>query len=503
MRHTALQTSLIPLLLTIVLVGFVSGCALNPVSGTPDVVFMSEASEINIGSSNDTKIREQYGVYENPELQAYINRVGQQLAAQSHRPGLGYHFTVLDSPAVNAFALPGGYIYITRGILAYLNSEAELAAVLGHEIGHVTARHGVRQYTAATATGFVGAIIGVATGIGATQDLFNKVFGNAILSGYGRDHELESDRLGAEYLARTGYDPQAVIKVIGVLKNQEAYEKKLAAAENRQPRIYHGVFASHPSADKRLQEVVGEADKFKSLSEPKLAREDYFKQIDKLAFGIITKSSGKLTKGGLLYTNRYYLPEIDLAIDLPSGWSLQQTLDTITATSTDQQSLLQLDVRELEKNVTPDEFLRRHMQLSTLPKGGAVTGLSQTSYTTVLPLATAFSARETRAIVVDHKNRRLFFQGTARTHEGFTAADPVFLATARSLRPLKADEKQLMERTGTAQRLRVIQARPGDTFASLAKKSPLNKNGEDTLRLINNLFPDGEPQAGELIKIIE
>jgi predicted Zn-dependent protease len=503
MRHTLRHISSIPLLLTLLATGFATGCAINPVSGTPDVVFMSEVSEINIGSDYDVKIREKYRVYENPELQAYINRIGQELAAHSHRPKLVYHFTVLDSPEVNAFALPGGYVYITRGILVYLNSEAELAAVLGHEIGHVTARHAVRQHTASAATGFVGAVIGIATGISATQDLFNNVLGNAILSGYGRDHELESDRLGAEYLARTGYDPQAVLKVLGILKNQEEYEKKRAAAENRPPRIYHGVYASHPSADKRLQEVVGQADKFKSLSEPKLAHEDYLKQIDKLAFGLTVKDSGKLTKGSLLYSHHYYLPELDLAIDFPANWNLQQAQDTITATSPDQQSLLQLYVRELEKNVAPDEFLKQQMQLSDIPKGSAVKGLSQTSFTTVLPLATAFSGRKTRAIVVDQKNRRLLFQGTARTPEGFTANDPVFLATAHSLRPLKPDEKQLLERRGIQQRLRVVQARPGDSFAGLVKKSPLNKNGEDILRQINDRFPDGEPQAGELIKIIE
>src|SRR3989344_4324957 len=242
MRIPAFQGLLIPFLLTMVVAGGIAGCAMNPVSGTPDLVFMSESSEINIGSGNDAKIRGKYGVYDSPALQSYAQQVGQKLAA-----------------------------------------------VLGHEIGHVTARHGVRQYTAATATGFVGAIIGVATGIGATQDLFNNVFGNAILSGYGRDHELESDRLGAEYLARAGYDPQAMIKVIGVLKNQEEFEKKRAAAENRPPHIYHGVFASHPSADKRLHEVVAEADKFKTVSATKLAREDYLKQIDKLAYGIVTK----------------------------------------------------------------------------------------------------------------------------------------------------------------------------------------------------------------------
>jgi predicted Zn-dependent protease len=502
MRIPAFQGLLIPFLLTMVVAGGVAGCAMNPVSGTPDVVFMSEPSEINIGTENDIKVRERYGVYDNPELQAYVQRVGQQLVAHSHRPGLAYHFTVLDSPEVNAFALPGGYIYITRGILPYLNSEAELAAVLGHEIGHVTARHAVRQYTAATATGFVGAFIGIATGIPVTQDLFNTL-GNAMLSGYGRDHELESDRLGAEYIARASYDPQAMIRVVGVLKNQEEFEKKRAAAENRAPRIYHGVFASHPSADQRLQEVVGQADKFKTLSEPKLARGEYLAQIDKLAFGAVSKGAGKMTKGSLMYANHYYLPEIDLAIDFPADWNLQQSLDTVTAISPDQQALLQLDVRELEKNVAPDEFLKRHLQLNTKPTGSSIKGISPSSFTAVLPDAAPFSARETRATVVDHKNRRLLFQGTARTHEGFTATDTLFLTTARGLRPLNADEKQLLERKGQEQHLRIVRAKSGDTFASLAKKSHLKDNGESVLRLINSMFPDGEPQAGEFIKIIE
>src|SRR3989344_4174407 len=128
MRNRVFQRLLTPLLLTATAVGFTSGCATNPVSGTPDLVFMTEAKEIQLGNSYDSKVRTRYSVYPDPALQAYVQEIGQKLAAQSHRPHLKYHFTVLDSPEVNAFALPGGYVYITRGILAYINSEAELAA---------------------------------------------------------------------------------------------------------------------------------------------------------------------------------------------------------------------------------------------------------------------------------------------------------------------------------------------------------------------------------------
>jgi predicted Zn-dependent protease len=261
-----------------------SGCATNPVTGDKDFVLLSESEEISLGRRYHQDILREMSVYQDPDLAAYVSRVGQRVASASHRPGLNYQFTVIDSSDVNAFALPGGYIYITRGLLAYLNSEAELAAVLGHEIGHVTARHAVRQHSASTAAGVAGAILQATTGVQGSQDLFN-VFGKAILSGYGREHELESDRLGAQYLARTGYDPQAMLKVIGVLKNQELFERQRAREENREPRAYHGVFASHPDNDRRLQEVVSEANRLRNGSGTRIGREDYLSEIDGLRFG--------------------------------------------------------------------------------------------------------------------------------------------------------------------------------------------------------------------------
>ncbi len=492
MRIPAFHGLLIPLLLTLVLAGGATGCAMNPVSGTPDVVFMSESSEINIGTENDAKIREKYGVYENAELQAYVNQVGQKLAAQSHRSGLTYHFTVLDSPEVNAFALPGGYVYITRGILAYLNSEAELAAVLGHEIGHVTARHAVRQYTAATATGFVGAFIGIATGIPATQDLFN-TFGGVMLSGYGRDHELESDRLGAEYIARAGYDPQAMIRVIGVLKNQEEFEKKRAAAENRPPRIYHGVFASHPSADKRLHEVVGEADKFKTLSAPVVAHEDYLKKIDDLLFG-------QAARTGVRHGNNYYHRDFNFALGIPANWVVEfDSYYMMRLVSPDKQATLQIESESQTQEVPASEFLKTRMNVSEFDQPGPIKGQALTSYTGVVPESPTLGTNKTRVAAVYFNGRRYLFQGTVKEPGAFAANDPSFLSTARSLRALTEKEKRL----AGGLRIRIMRAKAGDTFTALAQRSPQVQYGESILLLINDKFPFGEAQPGELIKIIE
>src|SRR5215510_10303144 len=129
--------------------GWSFGCARNPVTGKRQIVLVSESQEIAMGRESDPQVRREYGVTDNAALQQYVQTIGKKLAAVSHRPNLEWHFAVVDSPVVNAFAIPGGYVYITRGILAYLGSEAELAGVVGHEIGHVTARHTVRQMTRA------------------------------------------------------------------------------------------------------------------------------------------------------------------------------------------------------------------------------------------------------------------------------------------------------------------------------------------------------------------
>ncbi|MBN4078618.1 M48 family metalloprotease [Gammaproteobacteria bacterium AH-315-C21] len=175
---------------------------------------MSEKAEIKLGRESPQQVVNQFGLDDDPELQASVQKMGEQLALNSYRSDLAYRFTVLDSDQVNAFALPGGDISITRGIMAYLNSEAELAAVLGHEVGHVTVRDGVQQASQQQATGFgylIGSILVPELRAAGAQNLFN-LLGTAWIRGYGREHELEADSLGAEYIARSGYQPIEVVR---------------------------------------------------------------------------------------------------------------------------------------------------------------------------------------------------------------------------------------------------------------------------------------------------
>lgn len=481
-------------LICIALTAALSGCATNPVTGQADFVLMSEKQEISMGRQYDPEIRKKYGVYDDPKLQSYVQQVGERLAANSHRSNLVYRFTVLDSPDVNAFALPGGYIYITRGILAYINSEAELAAVLGHEIGHVTARHSVRQYTSAMAAGIGASILSARIpelGGQAGQQLLN-VIGNALLSGYGREHELESDRLGAEYLARSGYDPNAVLGVIGILKNQEEFEKKRAKAEGREPRIYHGVFASHPSADKRLQQVVGQAKKFKTTAATRIGREEYLKHLNGTVFGDSAKE-------GVRHGSNFYHRDLNFVLKFPDGWRLENSPKSITAQRPDRNAIIQVQAQDLNKRITPREFMQQRLKLERLEREGELGGTSLPSYTAISRITMPFGKRDARVTVVFYNERAYIFSGATKNPEDFSKTDPLFLATARSLRPLTAKQKKLAQ----GLRIRITRAGAGTTFAKLAKQSPISNYAESTLRLVNNKFPKGEPKRGEQIKIVQ
>ena len=247
-------------LLTVLCVALTAaGCAVNPATGGANLVLMTENKEKEIGLEEHEKVLASMPIYKDDVLQAYVERVGNDIAAVSHRPDLAYTFTIIDNPEINAFALPAGYVYVNRGLLTFMNSEAELAAVLAHEIAHITARHAVQQQArgglAKTASTVGGIVTAVATGsgyVGSQISDIASIWAQSGLSGFGREDELEADSLGAEYIVNAGYDPAAMIEVITVLKNQEDFNRKVAGKGGG----YHGLFATHPRNDKRLQEAI-------------------------------------------------------------------------------------------------------------------------------------------------------------------------------------------------------------------------------------------------------
>ena len=202
------------------------GCAVNPVTQKREIMIYSDAAEVEMGKEAHAEVIRQYGKYEDPSLQRYTNEIGQGLAEVSHRPNIQYHYMVVDKPFINAFALPGGYVYITRGMLAHLNSEAELAGVLGHETGHITARHGVKRLQKAMASQFVLAGVAIATeSEGLVQG--SSILLTAALQTYSRKDEHQADELGNLYAFKAEYDPT---KSMGFLKTLKKMDKTTPSA---------------------------------------------------------------------------------------------------------------------------------------------------------------------------------------------------------------------------------------------------------------------------------
>ncbi len=470
-----------------------TACAQNPVTGKSNFVLLSEEQEIALGRKSHAQVLKQYARYEDANLQRYVQEVGAKVAANSHRKELFYRFTVLDGDEINAFALPGGYIYITRGLLAYLNSEAELAAVLGHEIGHVTARHSVRQYTAQQATNIglaIGSILLPQARNQSTQNIAH-LFGNVLLRGYGRKHELEADRLGAEYLARSGYTPTAMLGVIRVLKNQEIFERERAKTEDRKAQIYHGVFATHPDNDTRLQQVVALAKPF-ARKQQQIGRESFLHHIDGLRFG--PKPSE-----GVLRKQDFYHRDLGIAVHFPTGWRVLNRPRSLVALAPKGGAFLQLTTADLNKRISPRDFLIHRLKLENLRQGKKVNAGKLTGYTAVAYGTTPFGRRLTRYTVIYLEEQAYVFAGAASKAGAEARYRTDFLNTALSLHPLRPREYAL----AIPLQLGLRRTDAHSSYLTLASDSPIPNDPEQQLRLLNGHYPAGDPKAGTLIKIVE
>ena len=311
------------------------------------------------------------------------------------------------------------------------------------------------------------------------QNLSN-IVGGAILSGYGRDQELEADRLGAEYLARNEYDPQAIIRVIDTLKNQEVLDARIARQEGREPRSYHGLFATHPDNDTRLQQAVGEAGK-QTVAHPIEGRNEFLAAIDGMVFN---DSSDQ----GVVRNNRFYHGDLGIVVTFPETWQVHNLPDALIAVSPQGEAQLQLKLDQ-KPSGSPTEYARRLAGFGAQIQSIEVNNLP----------AALIDLPDTIAGVIYLNRQAFILQGQAKTKSSLAAHRDEIVGSVRSFHALTAEERKLVKPLS----IHIITARQGDTFARLAQNSPLGKSAESYLRLINARYPSGEPQAGQRIKIIE
>ena len=480
------------------------GCGskvVNPVTGRAERTVMDEASEVAEGAKAHQQVLAEYGVLANPRLQAYVNDVGQRLAAQSHRANLKWTFTVLDSPEVNAFALPGGYVYITRGIMAYLDSEAELAGVVGHEIGHVTARHGAQRATRQQHAGLgvlAAAVLGVAlegAGVRGAAELAMQA-GQGVAAGYvarySRDQELQADKLGAEYLSRNRYDPKNMVDVIGLLKSQERFAADQARAEGRAAPEGGGWLASHPSNDQRLADIRAIAAGYQG-SYVDDGRARYLAAIDGIDFGE-SKSQG-VTRG-----RNFYHEELDIALTAPPGWRVQNTAEAIALVNGAGDAGLIVRLVPPAAGSTHEEIIRNVVKPSEgRAEKRSFNGLPATHFTGARrnPQGQARPVQVT--LVTGPGARNYLMQYTAQDAAALQRAGPAIAQAESSFRALSAAER-------TAARpwsLRSVPM-PRGGFAELARSSPLPApQAEAQLRLLNAVYGGGaEPAVGQMVKVV-
>ncbi|HEY8569330.1 M48 family metalloprotease [Microbulbifer sp.] len=467
-----------------------TGCAFNPATNRPDLVLMSEEKEIKIGREMHEKLVASTPIYSDPILTAYVEHVGQKVAKASDRPDLTYHFTIIDSQDINAFALPGGYVYINRGLLTYLHSEAEMAAVLAHEVGHITARHAVRQKTAATGAGVASVLSVLVTGSGVVGDVAN-LWSTAAVKGYGRDMELEADRFGAQYMYNAGYDPQSMINVIALLKDQETFSRRRARIEGKQQQTYHGVFSSHPRNDVRLREVVEAAGKLPE--DKKVTKVEYYREkTDGIVYGTNTQESEK---------NRFNHKSLGFSLLFPTGWTVENQRSAIVGTAPDKSATLTIKVDKRDGNQPADMALRDVYDVRVLEQDEALSQYRLEGYTAKLPAKSADSPD--RVAILFYGSRQYILEGKAndkpKNTEAATELDNLFMTSIRSFRPLRQTDINKPD----IKRVRYVQANDKTTFASLARHMEIGEYAEEQLRLLNGYYPRGEPKPGEWIKIVQ
>ena len=461
--------------------------------GSNSVFAISLEEELKQGAEQHKKIIAQFGVYRDKELQNYIEMVGKRVAAQSSRPELEYHFTILNDDMINAFAVPGGYVYVTRGMLMHMNSESELAAVLGHEVAHITERHTFRSQSRGKMLDVASQVAAIATGTPGIYQI-GDMFGGVLLLGFSREFELEADQVGAQYMAKAGYSPEAMLKTIEILKSKDRIEMAQAKIEKREPRVYHGFLSTHPDHDTRYKEAVRESSKLVVDYDEFIQADEFLQQLNGMAYG----SSRQV---GVVRKSTFYHPKLGIKLTFPQGWRIEPTDRGIQALSVTADAAFVLQTSRMAKNVKPRDYLEKSLGYN-IREGREVTISKMPGFLGIADRADSpYGPRPTRLAMLTDTRKRLVYilAGSGQFDLKKIASDRDFIATIFSFDVMDSDDRKVAK----VPKIQVVRAEEGTTMASLAEQSPITNYALDKLGVMNGLYPNGEPEPGQLIKIVD
>ena len=465
-----------------------AACATNPATGRRQLMLMSEAQEIQLGRDSDREIRQQMGVYRDEALQRYVDSVGQRLARASHRPNLQWTFTVVDAAAVNAFALPGGYIYLTRGILPFLRDEAEMAAVLGHEVGHVDARHSASAYSRQVALGgglAIGSIL--FPKVGQVAGAAELALGLAFLK-HGRDAELESDRLGVGYAAANGWAPNGMSGLLNTLG-------RLDEASGSSRGIPNWALTHPPAADRvaKVQEAIAAA---RTSGATATNRPQFEQRLE----GVVV---GDSREQGIVRGSDFLHPIMRIGLRFPAGWEIANREQDVTAVR-DENGNVVMTLQIVSGNSNNPEQVARTVTTNagfTEVNGQQVRMNGLTPYVGTYQGTIQGRAVGLRAAFIDvpalQPGQFILVAGLATTDQ-FNRVQQQFNATINSFRILSQAEADRVQ----PNRLDFYVVRGGDTWESIARGVSNGVVKPSTLAIMNGANPGVPPRAGERIRVV-
>jgi predicted Zn-dependent protease len=468
-----------PLIAALLSAGLImGGCATNPATGERQLNFYSESQEIKMGSDADQQISASLGLYPDQDLQKYVEDLGKSLAAKSERPQLPWTFRVLDDPTVNAFALPGGYIYVTRGILTYLSSEAELAGVVGHEIGHVTAQHSVHRMSSQQL-----AQLGLGIGMVLSPEL--QRFGQFASLGLGllflkfsRDDETQADELGLRYMGKESYDPGEMVEVMAMLDGVSQ-----SAGGGRVPEW----LATHPNPGNRKEHI----EELMSMREGEYTgkvvnRKQYLERIDGTIFG-------QNPREGFFKNNVFYHPDLEFRFDFPEGWETTNLKQGVVGVSPNNDAALQIvlsDKKSIEK--AADEFFTQQGISLETERSGKINGLPE--ITGIFRVTTDRGVFKGQATFLSYGG--IVYQILGYSPQSvWSSYEGTISRSVASFNRL-TDEKIL---SVEPMRVNIVTLDESMTFEEFTKRYPSSISVE-TLALINKAELDDKLQSGQLMK---
>ena len=454
----------------------VLACAVNPATGRREFSLVSEGQEIAMGQQGAQSVEATFGLYPDEALQAYVSRIGMSMAAKSERPDIPWRFGVVEDAAINAFALPGGPVYFTRGILTHMNSEAEMASVMGHEIGHITARHSAQQMTRASALQLglgVGSIL--SEQIASVAGAANMGLGLLMLR-YGRDAETQADELGFRYMMTDGYDPRAMRDMFTMLS-------RVSGGEGRLPTW----LATHPYPEDRLARTDQRiAATTTSLSGLKVGRDEFFQRIEGIVFG-------ENPRHGYFEGREFLHPDLKFRFSFPEGWQARNGAEAVAAISQNQDAIIEL---RLAPGADATASLRQF-----IGQEGLQSDQAQSTTVNGLPAATAeFQAQTEQGVL---RGRVAFITWEGRTYrilgystqQGYGNYRPLIMATQGSFN--RVTDQAVLNRQ--PDRVRIVTLPRAMTLTAFNSAYP-SAIPIEQLGLINGVEPGDQLAAGRKVK---